>query len=91
LGLYLNSILAAFPSASTTSAPGPQPDLINPLTDRELQVLRLLTSTLSAGEISEELVVSVNTVRMHTKNIYSKLEVHSRIEAVECARKLGLI
>jgi LuxR family maltose regulon positive regulatory protein len=91
LGLYLNSILAAFPSASTTSAPGPQPDLINPLTDRELQVLRLLTSSLSAGEIAEELVVSVNTVRMHTKNIYSKLEVHSRIEAVECARKLGLI
>jgi LuxR family maltose regulon positive regulatory protein len=42
-------------------------------------------------EMAEELVVSVNTVRSHVKNIYGKLDVHSRLEAVERARELGLL
>ena len=87
LSAYSDQILAAFPA----SAPSRQNDRQDDLTDRELQVLRLLATTLSTQEITDELVVSVNTVRMHTKNIYSKLDVHSRIEAVERARELDII
>jgi LuxR family maltose regulon positive regulatory protein len=65
--------------------------LIQPLSERELEVLRLLATSLSAPEIAEELVISVNTVRSHIKSIYSKLNVHRRMEAVQRARELGLI
>jgi len=88
---YIDLILAAFPVPATAPAPGRHPDLTDALTERELQVLRLLSSTLSTEDIAAELVVSINTVRMHTKNIYSKLDAHSRIEAVDRARDLGVI
>ena len=91
VGPYIDTILAPFPSTPATPVHSRGTDQINPLTDRELQVLRFLASSLSVGEIADELVVSVNTVRMHTKNIYSKLDAHSRIEAVEIAREIGLI
>jgi LuxR family maltose regulon positive regulatory protein len=71
------------------STPAPLP--VDPLSDRELEVLRLLTTDLSAPEIAAELVVSVNTVRTHIKHIYSKLDAHSRYEAVERAKGLGLL
>jgi LuxR family maltose regulon positive regulatory protein len=61
-----------------------------PLSERELEVLRLLTTHLSSTEISEELYLSVNTVRFHIKNIYSKLNVHRRTDAVQRAKELGL-
>ncbi len=66
-------------------------DLLDPLSLRELEVLRLLVTDLSVPEIAAELVVSVSTVRSHIKNIYSKLDVHSRHEAVTKARELGLL
>jgi LuxR family maltose regulon positive regulatory protein len=65
--------------------------LIEPLSERELEVLKHLNSYLSTPEIAGELTVSVNTVRTHIKNIYSKLEVHGRSEAVREARKLCLL
>ncbi len=65
--------------------------LVDPLSDRELEVLRLLASELSGPEIARHLVVSLNTVRTHTKNIYSKLGVGSRREAVRRADELGLL
>ena len=61
------------------------------LSPREIDVLRLLTSTLSQREIAAELYVSFNTVRTHTRVIFSKLGVTSRAEAVSRARELGLI
>ena len=67
------------------------PTLIEPLSDRELHVLRLLTTDLSAPEIAEELFVAVSTVRSHIKHIYGKLDAHSRYEAVERAKALGLL
>jgi LuxR family maltose regulon positive regulatory protein len=73
----------------TPSTPSLLP--VEPLSDRELEVLRLLRTDLSAPEIAAELVVSVNTVRTHIKRIYSKLDAHSRYEAVERARELGLL
>jgi LuxR family maltose regulon positive regulatory protein len=62
-----------------------------PLSERELDVLRLLATTLSSSEIADELGVATSTVRSHTKAIYSKLEVHNRLEAVDQARSLGLL
>jgi len=61
------------------------------LSPREIDVLRLLPSTLSQREIAAELYVSFNTVRTHTRVIFSKLGVTSRAEAVSRARELGLI
>jgi LuxR family maltose regulon positive regulatory protein len=65
--------------------------LIEPLSDRELDVLRLLGSELAGPEISRELMVSLNTLRTHTKNVYAKLGVTSRREAVRRADELGLL
>jgi len=68
----------------------PQP-LIEPLSQRELEVLRLLNTELSGPEIARELVVALSTVRTHTKRIYSKLNVTNRRAAVKRAVKLELI
>lgn len=65
--------------------------LVDPLSERELDVLRLLTSELTGPEIARELLVSVNTMRTHTRNIYSKLGVTSRRAAVRHAEELQLL
>ena len=69
----------------------PSSIMVEPLTERELQVLRLLRTELSAKEIADELFVAVSTVRSHIKSIYSKLDVHNRLEAISASRNLGLI
>ena len=61
------------------------------LSKRELEVLRLLGSSLSGPEIARQLFVSVNTLRTHTKRIFTKLEVNSRREAVRHGKEKGLI
>ena len=71
-------------------APPPAGTLVDPLSERELDVLRLLRSELSGPDIARELVVSLNTVRTHTKSIYTKLGVNSRQAAVRRATELGL-
>jgi LuxR family maltose regulon positive regulatory protein len=68
---------------------GPSP--IEPLSDRELEVLRLLPSQLTNREIGDLLWISTNTVKFHVRNIYRKLEADRRTQAVENARSLGLI
>ncbi|MDQ1617050.1 MAG: hypothetical protein QOJ60_2989, partial [Actinomycetota bacterium] len=65
--------------------------LVEPLSERELDVLRLLGTDLDGPDIARELVVSLNTMRTHTKNIYSKLGVNSRRAAVRRAEELDLI
>jgi LuxR family maltose regulon positive regulatory protein len=79
-------------SLATGVAPtGPPPaGLVDPLSERELDVLRLLRSDLSGPDIARELTVSLNTLRTHTKNIYTKLGVNNRREAVRRAAELGL-
>ncbi|MCB0194635.1 MAG: tetratricopeptide repeat protein [Anaerolineae bacterium] len=67
------------------------PLLIEPLSDRELDVLKLLNTELSGPEIARELMVSLNTLRTHTKNIYTKLGVNNRRTAVRRAEELGLL
>jgi LuxR family maltose regulon positive regulatory protein len=62
-----------------------------PLSDREMQVLRLLAAHLTSRDIAEELTIATSTVRSHMKNIYRKLDVHSRREAVERGQDIGLL
>jgi LuxR family maltose regulon positive regulatory protein len=62
-----------------------------PLSDRELTVLRYLTSHLTIKEIAAEIFVSTNTVKTHVKRIYIKLGVSSRMEALTEARRLGVL
>jgi LuxR family transcriptional regulator, maltose regulon positive regulatory protein len=71
-------------------AAGPQP-LIEPLSERELEVLRLLRTDLSGPEIARECSVSLSTVRTHTQNIYAKLGVNNRRAAVRRAEELDLL
>ncbi len=103
---YVAKLLAAFEKAGdgkvkderNASKPGPiHPSsfiphpLAEPLTDRELEVLRLIAEGLSYREIADRLVVSVNTVRFHIKGIYSKLGVENRAAAIAQARALQLL
>ena len=83
-------LLAAPRPPRRQPAPADQP-LVEPLSERELDVLRLLASDLDGPEIARELSVSLNTVRTHTKNIYAKLGVNSRRAAVRRAAELGLL
>ncbi len=97
-GQYARAVLAAGdeepprPDALSHGRPvattAPLPD---PLSDRELDVLRLLESDLGGPDIARELSVSVNTVRTHTRHIYAKLGVTNRREAVREAARLGLL
>ena len=98
---YVGTLLAALESQapeaaqSTSRSPlrespilGPLPE---PLTEREREVLRLLAAGQSNPEIARTLYVEVNTVKTHVKNLYGKLGVHSRVEAVRRARELTLL
>ena len=73
------------------NTPPVEQGLVEPLTERELQVLRLLSSDLAGPDIARELFVSLNTMRTHTRSIYTKLGVHSRRAAVRRAAELDLL
>jgi LuxR family maltose regulon positive regulatory protein len=66
-----------------------RPDSDDALSERELEVLRLLATDMTGPEIASQLYVSVNTLRTHTKHIFTKLDVNTRRAAVERARELG--
>jgi LuxR family transcriptional regulator, maltose regulon positive regulatory protein len=95
---YTGKLLAAFEAEQLRSAgesplptpPATQP-LIEPISQRELEVLRLFKTELSGPEIARELVIALSTVRTHTKSIYSKLNVNNRRAAVKRAEELHLI
>lgn len=93
---YVQSLLAVFPTIepkselfSRTESPGTE--LIEHLSDRELEILGLLAKGLTNQEIGSKLYLSLNTVKAHTRNIYGKLGVNSRTQASARARSLGLI
>jgi LuxR family maltose regulon positive regulatory protein len=67
------------------------PPLLDPLTPREQEILHLMAKGLSSPKIAQQLIVGVSTVRSHIKHIYSKLDAHSRHEAISKARGLGLV
>lgn len=99
---YLSRLLAAFPSEPPAGAAGrrvvrpmapssPPAALIEPPTPRELEVLGWISEGLRNEEIAEKLVVGLATVKKHINNLYAKLEVSSRTQALKRARELGLI
>ncbi|MFN2230215.1 MAG: response regulator transcription factor, partial [Anaerolineae bacterium] len=65
--------------------------LVEPLTEREVEVLRLLVAGLSNAEIAEELVIAVSTVKSHVNHIYGKLGVENRTQAVIKVQELDLL
>jgi LuxR family maltose regulon positive regulatory protein len=90
--VFVERLLSAF-GRSEERHPVSHPqkvDLIEPLSERELEVLKLLRSELSGPEIAGQLIISPNTFRTHTKNIYSKLGVNNRRAAVRRAEELDL-
>jgi LuxR family maltose regulon positive regulatory protein len=90
---YTDKLLAAFsqPVAVPKSVLNHQrSDMIEPLSERELEVLRLLRTDLNGPEIAGQLIVSLNTLRTHTKNIYNKLGVNDRRAAIRRAGELDL-
>jgi LuxR family maltose regulon positive regulatory protein len=86
---YVRRLLAA--AGRTAPAAAVMPDLVEPLSGRELEVLRLLGTDLDGPDIARQLSVSLNTMRSHTKNIYAKLGVTSRRAAVRHAHELDLL
>jgi len=90
----LRSSVAAPADRHLPERPAPDraaPAMVEPLSSRERDVLRLLATDLNGPEIARELVVSLNTVRTHTKNLYLKLGVNNRRAALSRARELGLL
>ena len=93
---YVGRLLAAFSTdepmrAGTMATQADQSELVEPLSQRELEVLRLIAAGLTNREIADRLYLSLNTVKVHASNIYGKLGVNNRTQAVTRARDLGLL
>lgn len=92
LKAHVDGILAITePPASPTPKPVRASELVEPLTNREQDVLRLMAAGLSNPEIGQELYLSLNTVKTHVRGIYGKLGVNNRTQAANRARELGLV
>ena len=94
LDAYLQRILAAMSHPDTKAVSMEallRQEGLEPLTDRELGILRLLDKELTNKEIARELVVTPGTVKVHTNNVYRKLSVNNRHAAVTLAKALGLL
>jgi LuxR family maltose regulon positive regulatory protein len=92
---YVGELLEALGEGVAEAAPAPSPpgapSLVEPLTSRELEVLHLLGAGYTNRQIADALVISLNGVKKHNSNIYGKLGVHSRTQAVVRAQELGLL
>jgi LuxR family maltose regulon positive regulatory protein len=86
---YARQLLKAF--SQSEEKPARHQGLTEPLSEREMDVLRLLGTDLDGPEIASQLIVSLNTLRTHTKNIYTKLGVNNRRSAIRRAEELGLL
>jgi LuxR family maltose regulon positive regulatory protein len=92
---YFRRLLGAFPVAKQEQTGPPKsqaPDsiLVEPLSEREIEILHLITEGLTNPEIATRLFISLHTVKTHTRNIYGKLGAHNRTEAVTKASALGI-
>ncbi len=88
--------MAVFPfdkleQADSLQTQATKSELVEPLSERELEVLRLIAEGLTNQEIANGLYLSLNMVKVHTRNIYGNLGVNNRMQAVERARSLGIL
>jgi LuxR family maltose regulon positive regulatory protein len=93
---YVQRLLAIFPDIeperiAVSQTQSPKSEWVEPLSERELDVLQLISQGLTNQETAIQLYLSLNTVKVHTRNIYSKLGVNNRTQAVARARTLGII
>jgi LuxR family maltose regulon positive regulatory protein len=88
---YASRLLAAFEEGEGRPAVRSNDDLIDPLSERELEVLKLIAEGKSNREIGEELFLALSTVKGHSQKIFDKLQVQRRTEAVARARELGVL
>ncbi len=93
---YIERLLSTFPNfepkkSVSTHTQVPASELVEPLSERELEVLQLVAEGLTNPEIAARLYVSLNTIKVHTRNIYGKLGVNNRIQAVAKGRDLGIL
>lgn len=92
---YVDKLLLAFPQPAATTPKSKiknlKSEIVEPLSEHELEVLRLLRTELSGPEIARQRMVSLNTIRTHTQHIYAKLGVNNRRAAVRRAEELGLL
>jgi LuxR family maltose regulon positive regulatory protein len=87
---FARKVLAAFPSPGEVAGISPG-GLVEPLSERELEVLQLMALGNTNKQIAAQLIISPGTVKAHTANIYRKLDVANRTEAVTCARQLHIL
>lgn len=87
---FVDSLLEAL-SGQAAPVGDPAESLVEPLTERELEILRLIAAGRSNPEIAESLYLSLNTVKWHAKNLYGKLGVSNRVEAAARAHELGIL
>jgi LuxR family maltose regulon positive regulatory protein len=87
---FTQKLLAVYGTKRTTLSKANQP-LVDPLSERELEVLALIAQGRTNQEIGDRLYLSLNTVKVHTRNIYSKMGVNNRTQAVAQARTIGLL
>jgi LuxR family maltose regulon positive regulatory protein len=87
---FVTQLLSDFNQNSTGAGDVVQP-LIEPLSEREIEILQLLADGLSNLEIADKCIITVGTVKAHTASIYRKLNVNSRMQAVVRARELRLL
>jgi len=93
---YVQRLLAAFPVSepeedTSTKSQADQSGLIEPLSEREIEVLQFLAKGLTNQVVATRLFISLHTVKTHTRNIYNKLGVNNRTQAVDRARTLGIL
>lgn len=92
LQTFIRHIATHHPPPNTTTPPHtPSQPLIEPLSEREIEVLSLMAAGQTNQQIANQLFLTLNTIKVHARNIYGKLHVHNRTQAINRARQLGFL